>query len=240
MAALLEIRGLSVSYRRVPALRDLDVDVAEGEIVSVIGPNGAGKSTMLKALFGLVKPAAGSVRFDGRALTGLPPEEIVRAGLALVPEGRHIFQSLTVAENLALGRANGRPPDAARLHALLDRFPVLRRYYDAPAAGLSGGEQQQLAIARALVSRPRLLLLDEPSLGLAPIVVRDVLAALAELRDEGLTVLLVEQNATQAIALADRTYVLRSGSLAAAGTRAEMQARDDLSEMYLGGPAAAR
>jgi len=234
MTPLLAIRGLRVDYGRVGAVRDLDLDVEAGEIVSLIGPNGAGKSSTLKAIFGVVRASGGSIAFEGRSLLGLAPEEIVRRGLALVPEARHIFQTLTVAENLALGRANGTPADRGLEDAVLDRFPVLRRFHDAPAAGLSGGEQQQLAIARALISRPRLLLLDEPSLGLAPLVVRDVFTSLAELRREGLTVLLVEQNATQAIALADRTYVLRTGTLVASGTRAQMQARDDLAELYLG------
>jgi branched-chain amino acid transport system ATP-binding protein len=234
MTPLLQIRGLGVDYGRVCAVRDLDLDVEAGEIVSLIGPNGAGKSSTLKAIFGVVRASGGSIAFEGRSLIGLAPEEIVRRGLALVPAARHIFHTLTVAENLTLGRANATPADRGLEDAVLDRFPVLRRFHDAPASGLSGGEQQQLAIARALISRPRLLLLDEPSLGLAPLVVRDVFSSLAELRREGLTVLLVEQNATQAIALADRTYVLRTGSLVASGTRAQMQARDDLAELYLG------
>ena len=232
---MLSIEGLSVSYGRVNALRGLDLEVRKGEIVGLIGPNGAGKSTTMKAIFGLVAARAGEITFEGASLLGGSPEDIVRRGLSLVPEGRHIFQSLTVAENLMLGRAGGAEADQALLDQLLDeRFPALRRYYSEPAAGLSGGEQQQLAIARALLAKPRLLLLDEPSLGLAPLMVVQVFDVLRELRDQGVTVLLVEQNATQAIALADRTYVLRTGDLVMHGTREELQARNDIQDAYLG------
>jgi branched-chain amino acid transport system ATP-binding protein len=208
--------------------------VAEGEIVSVVGPNGAGKTSTLNAIFGLVRASSGSIDFDGTSLLGLAPERIVRHGLALVPEGRHIFSSLTVAENLRLGAITRGRPSQQELDEVLDRFEVLHRLHDAPAGNLSGGEQQQLAIARALLSKPRLLLLDEPSLGLAPLVVDRVFEVLAELREQGVTVLLVEQNASRAVELADRSYVLRSGSVAASGPRDELVATVDFAEAYLG------
>ncbi len=232
---MLAVSGLAVSYGRSPALHDLDLVVEEGEIVTVVGPNGAGKSTLLKAVFGLVKPERGTIEFEGASLVGSVPEEIARRGLALVPEGRHIFQSLTVAENLQLGGVARGGADRALVDEALDRFPVLRRYYRSPSALLSGGEQQQLAIARALIARPRLLMLDEPSLGLAPLITREVFAALGELRDQGITVLLVEQNARQALALADRAYVLRAGQLVMTGRAAEIAERTDVADAYLGG-----
>jgi branched-chain amino acid transport system ATP-binding protein len=231
---VLRVEELSVRYRGVPAVRDVSLSVDEGEIVSLVGPNGAGKTSTLNAIFGLVRASGGSVEFEGTSLLGLPPERIVRRGLALVPEGRHIFSSLTVAENLRLGAVTRGKPAPGELDEVLDRFDVLRRLNDAPAGNLSGGEQQQLAIARALLSKPRLLLLDEPSLGLAPLVVDRVFEVLAELRDQGVTVLLVEQNASRAVELADRSYVLRSGSVAASGPRDELLATVDFAEAYLG------
>jgi branched-chain amino acid transport system ATP-binding protein len=234
---MLEVADLAVAYGRSPALHRLDLVVREGEIVAVVGPNGAGKSTLLKAVFGLVKPVRGSIAFESASLLGVAPEAIARRGLALVPEGRHIFQSLTVAENLQLGAVTRGRTDAALLAQTLERFPVLERCFREPAAILSGGEQQQLAIARALLAQPRLLMLDEPSLGLAPLVTRAVFAALADLRDQGITVLLVEQNARQALALADRAYVLRTGRLVMEGVAAELAARPDVADAYLGGAA---
>lgn len=231
---MLRVEELSVRYRGVPAVREVSLAVDEGEIVSVVGPNGAGKTSTLNAIFGLVRASGGSIEFEGTSLLGLPPERIVRHGLALVPEGRHIFSSLTVEENLKLGAVTRRNPSPAEFDEVLDRFEVLRRLSRTPAGNLSGGEQQQLAIARALLSKPRLLLLDEPSLGLAPLVVDRVFEVLAELREQGVTVLLVEQNASRAVALADRSYVLRSGHVAAAGPRDELLATVDFAEAYLG------
>ena len=233
---MLEIDELHVSYGRVPALKGISLTVEKGEIVALVGPNGAGKSTTLWTIFGLVRPDSGSISLEGKLLLGIPPERIVRLGLALVPEGRHIFNTLTVGENLEMG-ATARKDRAmvrADVAALLERFPVLERYYKSPAGRLSGGEQQQLAIARALLSRPRLLLLDEPSLGLAPVVIDLVFDVLAELREEGVTILLVEQNAARAVELADRTYVLRTGQISLAGTRDELQDTADLETAYLG------
>jgi branched-chain amino acid transport system ATP-binding protein len=235
---MLEVADLAVAYGRTPALHQLDLRVLEGEIVAVIGPNGAGKSTLLKAVFGLVRPSRGTIAFESASLLGVTPERIARRGLALVPEGRHIFHSLTVAENLLLGGVARGRVDRELLEETLDRFPVLRRCFRQPAAMLSGGEQQQLAIGRALLARPRLLLLDEPSLGLAPIVTREVFAAVTKLRERGLTVLLVEQNARQALALADRAYVLSAGRLVMQGSGAALAARADVADAYLGGGAA--
>jgi branched-chain amino acid transport system ATP-binding protein len=230
---MLAVESLSVRYGGVPAVRDVSLRVDAGEIVSVVGPNGAGKTSTLNAIFGLVRASGGTVAFEGESLLGLPPEQIVRRGLALVPEGRHIFSGLTVGENLRLG-AIARKEWEGDLAAVYERFEVLERLHDAPAGNLSGGEQQQLAIARALLSRPRLLLLDEPSLGLAPLVVDRVFEVLAELREQGVTVLLVEQNASRAVALADRSYVLRTGVVAASGPREQLLETVDFAEAYLG------
>jgi branched-chain amino acid transport system ATP-binding protein len=233
---MLEVEDLCVSYRRVPALRGVSLEVEHGEIVGLVGPNGAGKTTLLSAIFGLIRADSGSVRLEGRPILGEPPERIVRYGLALVPEGRHIFNTLTVSENLEMGATARTDRTEIRVdrRRLLERFPVLERYHDSPAGRLSGGEQQQLAIARALLSRPRLLLLDEPSLGLAPVVIDLVFDALAELREDGVTILLVEQNAARTIELADRSYVLRTGRVALAGSRDELQAATQLEATYLG------
>jgi len=231
---VLEISDLWVRFGAVGAIQGVSLHVDEGEIVAVVGPNGAGKTTTLSAVFGLVRPSAGTITFESSSLLGQPPEAIVRRGLALVPEGRHIFSSLSVGENLRLGAIFRRGSIDAELQEALDRFPILRKLYDSPAATLSGGEQQQLAIARALLSKPRLLLLDEPSLGLAPLVVDQVFDVLAELREQGVTVLLVEQNAARAVALADRTYVLRNGVVAVSGRREELLATVDFAEAYLG------
>jgi branched-chain amino acid transport system ATP-binding protein len=233
---MLEIRDLSVLYGRIPAVQDVSLDVGEGEIVGLVGPNGAGKSTTLAAILGLVSAAAGTIAYRGEPLVGLSPESIARRGIALVLEGRHIFGTLTVAENLLLGAtaSRDRRQTDVVLERELERFPILRETLRRPASTLSGGEQQQLAIARALVSQPRLLLLDEPSLGLAPLLVDRVFEAIDEIRREGVTVLLVEQNVARTVALADRTYVLRTGRIALSGTRAELERPGRLDEAFLG------
>jgi branched-chain amino acid transport system ATP-binding protein len=211
---MLDLRELVVRYGRVTALKSVSLNVNEGEIVSVVGPNGAGKSSLLGAIAGVVDVSSGSITFDGGSLVGERPEAIARRGIGLVPEGRHIFGKLTVLENLRLGGSTiERSAIAGRIDEVLERFPDLKRYIKSNAGRLSGGEQQQLAIARALIARPRLMLLDEPSLGLAPLIVRKVLDTLGELREAGITIVLVEQFASQARAIADRTYVLSLGSL---------------------------
>jgi branched-chain amino acid transport system ATP-binding protein len=232
---VLSIRELTVRYGRTPAVHDLGLEVGQGEIVGLVGPNGAGKSTTLAAIVGLVPAAAGRIAYRGEPIRGLATEEIARRGIALVVEGRHIFATLTVGENLALGKTANpdRTGAEAALERVLETFPVLRTTFRRPAGTLSGGEQQQLAIARALVAEPRLLLLDEPSLGLAPALVDQVFETIAEIRGGGATVLLVEQNVRRTVELADRTYVVRSGRVVLSGSRDELAAAE-LDAAYLG------
>jgi branched-chain amino acid transport system ATP-binding protein len=211
----LELEGLEVAYAGVPAVRGIDLDVGRGEIVGLVGPNGAGKSSTLHAVMGAVPPAGGDVRLHGRSLRGRRPEDVARLGVALVPEGRHIYGSLSVEENLRLGLAgrrtrDGLDDDLAWVHEL---FPVVREFARRHAGALSGGQQQQLAIARALVARPDVLLLDEPSLGLAPTVVERLFETLGQIRERGVSILLVEQRAQLTIAFADRTHVISNGRL---------------------------
>jgi branched-chain amino acid transport system ATP-binding protein len=206
----LELEGLEVRHGAVHAVRGLSLTVDRGEIVGLIGPNGAGKSSTLHAIMGLAPPAAGDVRLDGRSVLGRRPEDVARAGVALVPEGRRIFAELTVEENLRLGAAGRGNGDLSRVYEL---FPIVQEFRKRHAGALSGGQQQQLAIARALVARPEVLLLDEPSLGLAPQMVDVVFAVLQEIREQGIAILLVEQRAQRTVALADRSHVLSNGRL---------------------------
>lgn len=233
---MLNVEGLNIRYGEVEAVRRVDLTVGEGEIVALVGANGAGKSSTLGAIAGLVPAAAGKVVLDGADVTGLAPETIARRGVALVPEGRRIFSSLSVAENLRLGGAMHLPaPDMqAREEEMLDLFPILRRYHQIKGGNLSGGEQQMLAIARALMSKPRLILLDEPSLGLAPQIIDTVFDLIADLRRKGLTVLLVEQNVALALEIADRATVLSNGEVALAGTARELATSDLVRQAYLG------
>jgi branched-chain amino acid transport system ATP-binding protein len=233
---LLEVRDLVVRYGRVVALQGFSLRVDPHETVAIVGPNGAGKTTLLNAIFGRTAAHSGQILFEGQSILGLAPERIVRKGLALVPEGRHIFQSLTVRENLLLGAlVAGRSPEKAT-SVWMERFPILGQYRDVPAGRLSGGEQQQLAIARAMVARPRILLLDEPSLGLAPLIIAQVFDILQELRDQGIPILLVEQNTNRAIEFADRTYVLRSGRPVLEASREELRRdRSVMTSAYFGG-----
>jgi branched-chain amino acid transport system ATP-binding protein len=234
MTALLQLEALDVRYGRVAAVRGLTLEVAAGEIVGLIGPNGAGKSTTLHAITGLIPSASGDVRLAGRSLRGRRPEAIARAGIALVPEGRRIFGDFSVEENLRLGlaarRGNGA---AAALEGVYELFPVLAEMRRRHAGALSGGQQQQLAIGRALVAGPDVLLLDEPSLGLAPTIVDLVFDALAAIRDRGVTVLLVEQRAQRTVAFADRTYVLGNGELRMTLTPADADDTDRMIQAYL-------
>jgi branched-chain amino acid transport system ATP-binding protein len=225
---LLEVSALVVRYGAVTAVRGVDLEVAEGEIVSIVGPNGAGKTSLLSAIAGIVPPAAGTVAFAGEALTGIALEDVVGRGLALVPEGRHIFASLTVIENLMLGATIRTDADGVRtdIDRLFERFPILGQRRRQPAGQLSGGEQQQLAIARALLSRPRLLMLDEPSLGLAPAVIEQVYALLRSVREQVVTILLVEQNAERVFGISDRVYVMSGGEFGLSDSAADI--RNDL------------
>ncbi|HYB73130.1 MAG TPA: ABC transporter ATP-binding protein [Candidatus Sulfotelmatobacter sp.] len=232
---MLEVSDLHAGYGRVEVLRGLSFSVARGEIVVLIGPNGAGKTTMLKTLAGLLPVRGGSIMFEGRDVSGTPAHRLVRAGIALIPEGRLVFPDQTVRDNLRLGaygrRGNGVDADIER-H--FDRFPVLRERQRQLAGTLSGGEQQMLAIARGLMARPRLLLLDEPSLGLAPRLVREVFEVLPRLRDDGITLLLVEQMATLALAIADRGYVLERGGIVLEGRGRDLLGDPAVARAYLG------
>lgn len=233
---MLEVAGLTTKYGAISALREASLTVSKGEVVGLIGPNGAGKTTMLGTIAGLLAPDSGTVTFNGTDVTRASPEAMLRAGLALVPEHRRIFVDMTVEENLKIG---GMTRSAAERTALLeemsDLFPVFRDKWDTPAGFLSGGEAQQLAIARALMSKPKLLMMDEPSLGLAPILVDLVFDLIDRLRADGRTILVVEQNVKRMLQAADRAYVLRSGEVVASGTGTELLERSDLFDTFVGG-----
>ncbi len=233
---LLSIEGLTVSYGAVEAVRGIDLTVKRGEIVTLLGANGAGKSSTLNALVGLAPRKARRMLFQGNDLLALPPETIVRRGMTLVPEGRRVFSSLTVDENLMLGGAKhaARGNPAAVKADMLGLFPILAERLHQKAGSLSGGEQQMLAIARALMSSPDLLLLDEPSLGLAPQVVDRIFDLIGNLRDRGLTILLVEQNVVQSLEVADRGYVLANGRVELQGSAADLRASPEIQDAYLG------
>ncbi len=236
---LLEVAGLEAGYGRTSVLREVDLTVGQGEIVSLIGANGAGKSTLLKAVVGLVAPTAGVVRFGGREVTGRRPERLVAEGIALVPEGRLLFGPLSVADNLALGAyatpgASRKATIAERIAKVHELFPVLKERSDQSAETLSGGEQQMLAVGRALMSGPKLLLLDEPSLGLAPRVIAEIFSALESLRAQGVTMLLVEQDAKLALKHSDRGYVMRTGRIVLSGSASQLIEDESVRTIYLG------
>lgn len=236
MSALLQVRGLKVCYGRITALSDVDLDVGEGEIVAIIGPNGAGKTSFLSAIAGVVPVDAGTITFKGDDILRLPMEEAVRRGIALVPEGRHVLPGLTVLENLRLGATIRTDAAGIRrdLERFLDAFPILRERRNEPAGRLSGGEQQMLVIARALMSRPKLLMLDEPSLGLAPRIVDQVYDIIKNTRAQGVTILVVEQNARRALAVANRTHVLNGGIIRLSGTAETLTGDPDFEAAYFG------
>jgi branched-chain amino acid transport system ATP-binding protein len=233
---MLEVDSLHVSYGAIRAVRSVSLVVKEGEFVVLLGPNGAGKSSTLAAVMGLLKPTSGKVTFIGKDITGRRSEDIVRSGLVLTPEGRRILATLSVRENLLLAGAirSDRKEMHADLERFLERFPVLGRRAESSAGTLSGGEAQQLAIARSLMAKPRLLLLDEPTLGLAPMVVDQIFDIVTELVAEGLTILMVEQNAVRAIEAADRGYVMRTGEIVASGSADELGGAQGLVSSYLG------
>ena len=232
---MLEIEQLTTTYGSIAALRAVSLTVGAGEIVGIIGPNGAGKTTLMGSIAGLLEPSSGSVSLEGNDVTGWAPDRMLQAGVALVPEHRRIFTDLTVAENLRIGGVTVPARDRSDLlDEMMTLFPVLGERRDVPAGFLSGGEAQQLAIGRALMSRPRLLMMDEPSLGLAPALVDVVFDLLAELRSQGRTLLVVEQNASRMLEVSDRAYVLRSGEVVSSGTGAELAANEDLFDTFIG------
>jgi len=233
---MLEVAGLTTKYGAISALRDAHLTVGEGEVVGLIGPNGAGKTTLLGSIAGILPIESGTTTFDGADITSVAPEKILRSGLALVPEHRRIFTEMTVEENLKIGGVTRSATERGELlEEMAELFPVLRDKWDTAAGFMSGGEAQQLAIARALMSKPKLIMMDEPSLGLAPVLVDLVFELIDTLRSQGRTILVVEQNATRMLSAADRAYVLRSGDIVATGTGAELLERDDLFDTFVGG-----
>ncbi len=240
MSTGLVVEGLVARYGRITALAGISLVVESGEIVALIGANGAGKTTTLRAISGLIRPAAGRITFDGADLAGLTPDRIVRLGIGHAPEGRRVFGRMTVRENLEMGAftRRDRAGIAADTDRVLETFPRLRERLDQKAGTMSGGEQQMLAIGRALMSRPRLLLLDEPSLGLSPILVQTIFGIIREINAAGTTILLIEQNARQALAIAHRGYVLEVGKISHADTGANLMASPAVQAAYLGGSVA--
>lgn len=236
VAPLLVLEDVHVSYGAIRAVKGINLVVGEGEVVTLIGANGAGKSTTLRAISGIVRAASGRILFQNEDLTRVPPHEIVRRGIAQVPEGRRVFANLTVLENLEMGAFTRKDKKGIKsdLERVLTRFPRLQERRRQVAGTLSGGEQQMLAIGRALMARPRLLLLDEPSMGLAPLLVREIFTIIQEINREGTTVLLVEQNARLALQIAHRAYVLETGRIVLEGPAGELAAREEVKKAYLG------
>ena len=236
MTPILQVQNVDAHYGPIQALRDVSIEVNEGEIVTLIGANGAGKSTLLMSIFGQPRVSKGCIRFAGEDITGVQPHRIAKRGLAQVPEGRHIFPAMTVEENLLMGTVPVGPEFVEiDRQAVFTLFPRLQERRNQRAGTMSGGEQQMLAIARALMSRPEMVLLDEPSLGLAPKMIANVFAALKQIAASGKTIFLVEQNANQALALAHRGYVLVNGAVRMEGTGAELLANEEIKKVYLGG-----
>ena len=237
MAAMLEIKDINVYYGAIHAIKGISLEVKQGEIVTLIGANGAGKSTTLRTISGLIRPKTGHITFLGRDIAALPAQDIVKAGISQVPEGRRIFANMTVMENLELGAyiRTDKAGIAADYEMVFARFPRLRERREQASGTLSGGEQQMLAMGRALMSKPDLLMLDEPSMGLAPILVQEIFDIIKELNKQGTTILLVEQNASMALSIADRGYVLEVGRIIKTGTGANLLHDDDVRKAYLGG-----
>ena len=234
---MLTIKNLNVYYGAIHAVKDLNMEVGDGEIVTLIGSNGAGKSTTLHSISGLIKPKTGSILYKGEEIVGVPAHKLVGRGLVQVPEGRHVFAEMTVMENLDMGAYLRTDKDgiARDKEKVFEKFPRLKERISQTAGTLSGGEQQMLAMGRALMSRPQLLILDEPSMGLAPLLVREIFSIIKEINSEGTTVLLVEQNANMALSIADRAYVLETGRVVLSGTAAELAASEAVQKAYLGG-----
>ena len=234
MSKILEIKDLSVAYGGIQAVRGISFDVEEGEVVTLIGANGAGKSSTLRSIAGLVRPSGGSVLFQGKELSGLPTENIVKNGITLVPEGRRVFVNLSVYENLKMGAYMRNDSLEKDLGWVYELFPRLKERSWQSAGTLSGGEQQMLAIGRALMSRPKLIMMDEPSLGLAPLVVQGVFDIIREINRQGVTILLVEQNANMALKAADRAYVMETGTIGKTGRGQDLLQDEEIREAYLG------
>ena len=233
--SLLKLQNVSTFYDKIQALKSIDVTVEEGTIVTILGANGAGKTTMMNTIAGLLKPKEGSIHYLGKDVTGLRPDQLLRKGLALVPEGRGILASMTVLENLEMGAYHRNDAEVdADLEKAMHRFPILRERQSQLGGTLSGGQQQMLAIARVIMSKPKLLLLDEPSMGLAPLIVADIFKIIKEINEAGTTVLLVEQNARQALKVADYGYVLETGKVVASGNAKELLQDDTIKKAYLG------
>jgi branched-chain amino acid transport system ATP-binding protein len=236
VTALLEVEDLRVAYGKIEAVKGISFTVEAGQVVTLIGTNGAGKTTTLRTLSGLLRPLGGSIRFEGKPLTGTPAHKIVALGLAHSPEGRHIFPRLTIAENLQLGAFLRKDGDgiAADVQKAYDLFPILGERRSQAAGTLSGGEQQMLAMGRALMSRPKLLMLDEPSMGLSPIMMQKIMQTIAELKAQGTTILLVEQNAQAALSLADQGHVMEIGKIVLSGTGSQLLHDESVRKAYLG------
>ena len=234
---MLKVKNLSVHYGMIQAIKDISFEVNEGEIVTLIGANGAGKSTILRTISGLVKPSSGEIEYLGKPIHNVATRKIVEQGIAQVPEGRHVFKGLTVQENLDLGSFTRKDKQnlAGDLEAVFERFPILRERKNQDAATLSGGEQQMLAMGRALMTKPKLLLLDEPSMGLAPIFIKEIFHIIQDIQKQGTTILLIEQNANVALKIANRGYVLETGNIVLTGTGEEFLASDEVQKAYLGG-----
>ncbi len=237
MSALLEVKDLKVAYGSIMAVKGLSLTVNEGEIVTLIGSNGAGKSTTLRTISGLLKPKAGTITFQGKNIEGRPGHEIVKMGLCQSPEGRRIFPRMSVRENLDLGAflRNDKEAIEADRERVLELFPRLRERYEQKGGTMSGGEQQMLAVARAMMGAPKLLLLDEPSMGLAPVLVDMIFETIIKIREQGITILLIEQNAAAALDVADRAYVLESGMIKMSGNASDLAKDDAVTKAYLGG-----
>ncbi|VMN29958.1 branched-chain amino acid transport protein [Streptococcus pneumoniae] len=235
--SMLKVENLSVHYGMIQAVRDVSFEVNEGEVVSLIGANGAGKTTILRTLSGLVRPSSGKIEFLGQEIQKMPAQKIVAGGLSQVPEGRHVFPGLTVMENLEMGAflKKNHEENQANLKKVFSRFPRLEERKNQDAATLSGGEQQMLAMGRALMSTPKLLLLDEPSMGLAPIFIQEIFDIIQDIQKQGTTVLLIEQNANKALAISDRGYVLETGKIVLSGTGKELASSEEVRKAYLGG-----
>ena len=231
---LLDVVDLQVRYGAITAIKGISFSVREREIVALLGANGAGKTTTQKTVSGMLRPAAGSITYDGQRIDGIPPHHLIELGICHVPEGRHVFPRMTVEENLVMGAFRFRTPDQDLLAHVLDLFPRLKERYGQQGGTLSGGEQQMLAIARALMGKPRMLLLDEPSMGLAPLIVEQIFEIVRGINSDGVSILLVEQNARQALTLADRGYVLETGEVVLSGTGRDLLADDRIRAAYLG------